>query len=133
MVLFADHQEPLHSIGTSLHWLRRCRNQHVGPNREIKRILRYCTFDKRTIQLVVSDSIPISRNMGAMMLGISKAAAAPSSVEPVALSMQLPLRLVSLIRSGIMPYPAPPNHRLRDPKYHLIETIRPLIEVHWGV
>ena len=21
----------------------------------------------------------------------------------------------------------------RDPKYHLIETIRPLIEVHWGV
>ena len=29
--------------------------------------------------------------------------------------------------------PAPPNFPLRDPKYHLIETIRPLIEVHWGV
>ena len=31
------------------------------------------------------------------------------------------------------PLPAPPNYPLRDPKYHLIETIRPLIEVHWGV
>ena len=30
-------------------------------------------------------------------------------------------------------FPAPPNYPLRDPKYHLIETIRPLIEVHWGV
>ena len=29
--------------------------------------------------------------------------------------------------------PAPPNYPLRDPIYHLIETIRPLIEVHWGV
>ena len=29
--------------------------------------------------------------------------------------------------------PAPPNYPLRDPKYHLIETIRPLMEVHWGV
>ena len=29
--------------------------------------------------------------------------------------------------------PAPPNYPLRDPKYHLIETIRPLIEVPWGV
>ena len=29
--------------------------------------------------------------------------------------------------------PAPPNYPLRDPKYHLIETIRPLIEVLWGV
>ena len=29
--------------------------------------------------------------------------------------------------------PAPPNCPLRDPKYHLIETIRPLIELHWGV
>ena len=28
--------------------------------------------------------------------------------------------------------PAPPNYPLRDPKYHLIETIRPLIEVHRG-
>ena len=28
--------------------------------------------------------------------------------------------------------PAPPNYPVRDPKYHLIETIRPLIEVHWG-
>ena len=31
------------------------------------------------------------------------------------------------------PVPAPPNYHLRHPKYHLIETIRPLIEVHWGV
>ena len=30
-------------------------------------------------------------------------------------------------------YPAPPNYPLRYPKYHLIETIRPLIEVLWGV
>ena len=30
-------------------------------------------------------------------------------------------------------YQHPPNYPLRDPKYHLIETIRPLIEVHWGV
>ena len=29
-------------------------------------------------------------------------------------------------------YPAPPNHPLRYPKYHLIETKRPLTEVHWG-
>ena len=29
--------------------------------------------------------------------------------------------------------PAPPNCPLRNPKYHLIETIRPLIEVRWGV
>ena len=28
--------------------------------------------------------------------------------------------------------PTSPNYALRDPKYHLIETIRPLIEVHWG-
>ena len=34
-----------------------------------------------------------------------------------------------------------PEHRLNDlrarplrnPKYHLLETIRPLIEVHWGI
>ena len=29
--------------------------------------------------------------------------------------------------------PALPNCPLKYPKYHLIETIRPLIEVHWGV
>ena len=29
--------------------------------------------------------------------------------------------------------PAPPNYPLRDPKYDLIDHIRPLIEVHWGV
>ena len=28
--------------------------------------------------------------------------------------------------------PAPPSHPLRHPKYHLIESIRPSIEVHWG-
>ena len=28
--------------------------------------------------------------------------------------------------------PAPPNYPLRYPKYHLIQTIRPLIEVHCG-
>ena len=28
--------------------------------------------------------------------------------------------------------PAPPNYPLRYPKYHLIETIRPLKKVHWG-
>ena len=28
---------------------------------------------------------------------------------------------------------APPNHPLRYPIYQLIETIRPLIEVHWGI
>ena len=28
--------------------------------------------------------------------------------------------------------PAPPNYPLRHPKYHLIETIRPLIELHLG-
>ena len=33
----------------------------------------------------------------------------------------------------ISPIPAPPNYPLRDPKYHLIETMRPLIEVHCGV
>ena len=26
----------------------------------------------------------------------------------------------------ILPKPGPPNYPLRDPKYHLIETIRPL-------
>ena len=30
------------------------------------------------------------------------------------------------------PRPAPPNYPLRYPKCHLIETRRPLIEVHWG-
>ena len=29
--------------------------------------------------------------------------------------------------------PAPLNYPLRDPKYHLVETIRPVLEVHWGV
>ena len=29
--------------------------------------------------------------------------------------------------------PAPPNYPLRDPKCHPIESIRLLIEVHWGV
>ena len=54
-------------------------------------------------------------------------------------SDQLSLSLVSLIWSGYGPSPscshtsAPPNCPLRNPKYHLIETIRPLIEVHWGV
>ena len=28
--------------------------------------------------------------------------------------------------------PAPPNYPLRHPNYHLIEAIRPLMEVHWG-
>ena len=28
---------------------------------------------------------------------------------------------------------APPKYSLRNPKYHLTETVRPLIEVHWGV
>ena len=28
--------------------------------------------------------------------------------------------------------PAPPNYPLRHLKYQLIQTIRPLIEVHWG-
>ena len=27
---------------------------------------------------------------------------------------------------------APPNYPLRCPKYYLIETMRPLVEVHWG-
>ena len=31
-----------------------------------------------------------------------------------------------------VPVPAPPNYPLRYPKYHLIETIKPLIEIHWG-
>ena len=34
------------------------------------------------------------------------------------------------IRRGLLP--APPNSTLRDPIYHLIETIRPLVEVHRG-
>ena len=29
-------------------------------------------------------------------------------------------------------FPAPPNCPLRNPKYHLIETIRPSIEVYLG-
>ena len=29
--------------------------------------------------------------------------------------------------------PVPPNSPLGHPKYHPIETIRPVIEVHWGV
>ena len=29
--------------------------------------------------------------------------------------------------------PAPSNYPFRNPKHHLIETIRPLIEVHWEV
>ena len=29
--------------------------------------------------------------------------------------------------------PAPPNYPLRHPRYHLIEIIRPLIEVPWGL
>ena len=35
--------------------------------------------------------------------------------------------------SSLRYLPEPPNYPLRHPKYHLIETIRPLIEVHWGV
>ena len=31
------------------------------------------------------------------------------------------------------PVPARPNYSLGDPQYHPIKTIRPLIEVHWGV
>ena len=31
------------------------------------------------------------------------------------------------------PFTSTPNYPLRHPKYHLVETIRPLIEVHWGV
>ena len=27
---------------------------------------------------------------------------------------------------------SPPDYSLRQPQYHIIETIRPLIEVHWG-
>ena len=27
----------------------------------------------------------------------------------------------------------PPNYPFRYPKYHPIETLRPLIEVHWGL
>ena len=34
---------------------------------------------------------------------------------------------------GTCHLPAPPNYPLRDRKYHLTETIRPLVEVHWGV
>ena len=30
-------------------------------------------------------------------------------------------------------WPAPPNHPLRYPTYHIIETIWPLIAAHWGV
>ena len=30
-------------------------------------------------------------------------------------------------------FAAPSNYPLRDPKYHLVETIRPLMELHWGV
>ena len=29
--------------------------------------------------------------------------------------------------------PAPPNNPFRDPKYHVIDTIRPLLEVYWGL
>ena len=29
--------------------------------------------------------------------------------------------------------PAPPDYPLRNPKYHLMESIRPLIKVHWGL
>ena len=29
--------------------------------------------------------------------------------------------------------PTAPNYPLRHPKYHLIETMRPLIEAYWGV
>ena len=29
--------------------------------------------------------------------------------------------------------PAPPNYPLRYPEYHLIETVRLFMEVHWGV
>ena len=32
-----------------------------------------------------------------------------------------------------MPLMSTPNYPLRDPKYHLMDTIRPSIEVHWGV
>ena len=39
---------------------------------------------------------------------------------------ELCYKLSSLITST-------PNCPLRKAKYHLIETIRPLIEVHWGV
>ena len=36
-----------------------------------------------------------------------------------------------ILKTGIPP--GPPNYPLEDPKYHLIQTIWPLIEVHWGV
>ena len=42
---------------------------------------------------------------------------------------QEPCYLGSMLR----PLPAPPNYPLRYPIYQLIESIRPLIEVHRGV
>ena len=38
-----------------------------------------------------------------------------------------------IVGNSLIWNPAPPNYPLRNPKYHLIESIRPLIEVHWGV
>ena len=43
-----------------------------------------------------------------------------------------PLLRARLLCSSHTQIPAPPNYPLKDPKYHLIDTIRPLIEVHCG-
>ena len=32
----------------------------------------------------------------------------------------------------VLGMPAPPNYPLSNPRYHLFETLRPLIEPHWG-
>ena len=41
--------------------------------------------------------------------------------------------LPSVVLAKLKDPPAPPNYPLRNPKYHLIETIRPLTKVNWGV
>ena len=45
----------------------------------------------------------------------------------------LVLFYIPAIRDCRLYLPALPDYPLRHPKYHLIETIRPSIEVLWGV
>ena len=56
----------------------------------------------------------------------------PANKHPVA-TTALQNQLSWFTESRILRTQTPPNYPLRDPKYHLIETIRPLIELHWVV
>ena len=54
------------------------------------------------------------------------------TIKPVEEALNLFKPMGENFKFSWFPYlPAPPNYPLRRPKYHLIDTIRPLIEVRW--